>query len=351
MADRPLHPVNRRHFDELRGPFGIWQHAAGTIPDEGFGSCTDDVARALLVDLLHRHVLGWPAVRASAWSSLRFLGDAFDPSICSFRNFRAADGSWLEAFGSQDSQGRAMLALGIVIAEAPEIAMVVEAGRLFRAATPAMGRVIALRATASALLGCCAAWSGGLRGDTEPMIVTLASRLRGAFPRVAVHPDWPWPETTLTYENALLPRAMLVAGTHLGDADLRGTGLRVLDWLITAQATAAGGFSPIGNSGWWSRGGIRTRFDQQPIEATAMVLAAEVALRETGEARYRRAVEAAYGWFLGDNELGVPVADPGRGGCHDGLTPDGVNLNQGAESTLMWLMALEHVRGLRATGA
>ena len=124
------------------------------------------------------------------------------------------------------------------------------------------------------------------------------------------------------------------------------TGLNVLDWLINAQTSPQGHFSPIGN-GWWPREGPKAKFDQQPIEATSMLLAAESAYLVTGDAFYRTAMERAFAWFLGDNDLGVAVADPLRGAGYDGLTPDGVNTNQGAESTLMWLTALEHIRAVR----
>jgi hypothetical protein len=352
VVDRPLHPISRGHLGVLGGPFGIWQHATGSIPDEAFGSCTDDVARALQVDLLHARTLGWKAVREDARRSLRFLGEAFDPSTRRFRNFRDRDGAWLEAAGSEDSQGRALLALGVTLAEAPDDAMVAEARTLFVGALPAMDGIVALRANASALLGCGAALDGGLRGEAPRMYERLASRLRRAFSTVDLDGAWPWPEPVLTYENALLPRALIAAGARLGDGDLRRDGLRVLDWLIGVQTAPGGSFTPIGSDGWWPRGGIRSRFDQQPIEATSTILAAEAAHRLTGERRYRRTVEAAYGWFLGDNDTGVPLADPARGACHDGLTPRGANLNEGAESTLMWLTALERVRALReATSA
>jgi hypothetical protein len=124
------------------------------------------------------------------------------------------------------------------------------------------------------------------------------------------------------------------------------TGLTVLDWQLDVQTTTDGHLSPIGN-GWWPRGGAKSRFDQQPIEATAMLLAAESAYLVTAYDRYRSAMERSYAWFLGANDLGLDVADPVRGAGYDGLTPRGVNTNQGAESTLMWLMALEHVRASR----
>jgi hypothetical protein len=125
-------------------------------------------------------------------------------------------------------------------------------------------------------------------------------------------------------------------------------GCLVLDWLIEVQTSPSGAFSPVGNKGWWSRGSARSHFDQQPIEAMALLLAAETALAATDDDRYRRAAEMAYGWFLGANDGGVAVAIPLTGACYDGLTPIGLNQNQGAESTLAWLTALEHMRVLRA---
>ena len=124
-------------------------------------------------------------------------------------------------------------------------------------------------------------------------------------------------------------------------------GLQVLDWLIDIQTAPEGHFSPIGN-GWWPRGGEKSQFDQQPIEATSMLLAAEAAHRATGDPRYLAAMERAYAWFLGANDVRRRVAQPARGACGDGLEPRGVNRNEGAESTLMWLMASEHIRAIRA---
>ena len=342
----PLYPVSRRHLDVLTDEVGIIQHAIGSRPDPAHGYCTDDVARALQVDLLHARELGWASVADSAWRSIRFLEEAFDASIGRFRNFRRVDGSWLEGPGSEDCHGRAILALGEAIAEAPDGGMVAAASSLFDRALPAAQGMAAMRARASALLGCDAAMRAVPTERTADTHRLLASRLGSTFQSRPAQP-WPWPEALLTYENALPVRALIVAGGYNGSRLMVDAGLNLLDWLIKAQTAPTGHLSPIGN-GWWPRGGGKSRFDQQPIEATALLLAAEAAYLTTGDDRYRVTIERAYAWFLGENDLSAVIVDPARGAGFDGLTPRGVNTNQGAESTLMWLIALEHVRALRA---
>ena len=346
MVERPLHPVCRIHLDELSDGIGVWQHATGAQPNKAFGYCTDDVARALEVDLLHSLSLGWTAVEGSAWRSTAFLHDAFNSDLGRFRNFRSADGSWLETMGSEDCHARALVALGFVIADAPDPRLAADAARLFEAALPAARELTGLRPVAAALIGCDAALRGGASGEARRAFNSLAARLDAAFRDLPS--EWPWPEPVVTYENALLPRALFTAGRRLEDEAMVATGGRVLDWLTLAQTAPSGGLSIVGNRRWWPRGESPDRFDQQPIDATSLLTAAEAAFIATAADRYRRTAEMAYGWFLGDNEKGVSVAIPETGGCHDGLTPGGVNLNQGAESTLMWLIALEHMRRLRA---
>ena len=183
-------------------------------------------------------------------------------------------------------------------------------------------------------------------GDVAGVMRSLATGLHAQF-LVGARPGWLWPEETLTYENALLPRALIVAGLRGRAETMVMIGLQVLDWLIAVQTATDGHLSPIGNA-WWTRDGERSTFDQQPIEATALLLAAEAAYEATGDPRYRAAMERSYAWFLGANDLGVPIARPVRGACGDGLTKRGRNRNEGAESTLMWLIAAEHIRALRA---
>ena len=342
----PLHPVNRGHLEVLGDEIGVMQHANGSHPDPAHGYCTDDVARALQVDLLHQRELGWPAVAESAWRNVRFLSEALDGPTGRFRNFRRVDGTWLDGMGSEDCHGRAMLALGETIAAAPDRDLAEIARRLFADALPAALRLRALRASASVLLGCDVAQQAAPTSAISEASRLLAERLRSVFDtRPAT--DWPWPEPQLTYENALPARALLVAGRHLDSELTVAAGTNLLDWLIDVQTSVTGQLSPIGN-GWWPAGGEKSRFDQQPIEATSLLLAAESALELTNDPAYLIAIERAYAWFLGANDVGVAVAVPERGASYDGLTGAGVNANQGAESTLMWLIALEHVRAIRA---
>jgi hypothetical protein len=348
----PLHAISRSHLDVLSTELGIMQHAIGSVPDPKHGYCTDDVARALQVDLLHRRTLGWPAIAASAWRNLRFLEASFDTRTGRFRNFRTMSGHWIYAAPSEDSQGRAMLALGETIAANPDRPMV-SADRSIASAATALwdralaraGTITALRAQASMLLGCVARLTAGADAATSALLDLLAGNLQREFDANTTS-DWPWPEAILTYENGLLPRALIAAGRHTGDQAMVDTGLNALDWLMSVQTATAGHLSPIGNE-WWPRGGVRSRYDQQPIEATALLLAAEAALAATAEPRYRTVMELAYAWFLGANDRGVWVADPARGSGSDGLTPRSLNTNEGAESTLMWLMAAEHIRAMR----
>jgi hypothetical protein len=195
------------------------------------------------------------------------------------------------------------------------------------------------------ILGCDAALNEAPTDAIATAYRHLAGRLWSTF-QASPSSAWPWPEGRLTYENALPVQALVVAGGHLGEHAMVDAGIALTDWLVAIQTGPAGHLSPSGN-GWWSRDGEKSRFDQQPIEATALLLAAEAAHRATGDDGYRTAMERAYGWFLGANDLGLDVADPTSGACFDGLTPSGVNANQGAESTLMWLIALEHIRAIR----
>ena len=347
----PLFPVNRRHLEVLTNEIGIMQHAQGAGPDPAHGYCTDDVARALMVDLLHQHELGWQAVAPSVERNVTFLTEAFVETTGRFRNLRQWDGAWLDVPGSEDADARALQALGEVMASAPAVALRDDAATLFERALPTASQVSSSRPRAAVMLACEAAVRSGLSNVVAAVYPRVTDDLGQSFTECATDTDWPWPEALVTYENELPPQALIVAGRRFDRPRLVRAGLRVLDWLIEAQTSADGQLRSVGNAGWWPRGGRAARFDQQPISTTTLLLAAEAAFEETADPRYRDAMESAYGWFLGQNDAHAPVADPTTGAGADGIGPAGVSRNQGAESTLMWLIALEHMRALRARSA
>lgn len=340
--------VRREHLEELSGELGIFRHARGAAPDRAHGYSTDDVARALMVDLLQARAVGWEAVAFSARRSLDYLSDALDAGQGRARNRRRSDGSWVDEIGSESAHGRAVWALGETIRRAVEPAMRQRARALLIRSLPAALELTGIRARAASMLGFDAAMRGGGIGSVLPAAYRrLTASLRRSFEAGGYVREWPWPESSLAEENGLPAQALITAGSQLADADAARTGLRVLDWLLAVQTLPDGHLSPVGCRGWWPHDGPRARFDQQPVEVTSLLLAADAAYRTTGRERYREAAERAYAWYFGDNDLGVPVSDPARGGCHDGLTRRGVNANQGAESTLVWLLAAERTRALR----
>lgn len=183
-----------------------------------------------------------------------------------------------------------------------------------------------------------------VRAPLERLVDHVAGDVAAAS---AADPAWPWPENPCTYDTGVIPEALLAGGTALARPEVVELGLHVLEWLFEAQTTPAGSLGPIGNRGWWPRGGRPATFDQQPIEPASLVSAAVTAYLLTGERRWVAAAERAFGWFLGANDLGIALADPLRGACRDGLGPEGPNHNEGAESTLAWLYAVERMRDLR----
>jgi hypothetical protein len=157
-------------------------------------------------------------------------------------------------------------------------------------------------------------------------------------------PSWPWPEDRLSYANGIIPQALIAAGSRLERQPMVDAGLRSLRWLMDLQTDAEGHFVPIGNDGWYERGGKPARFDQQPIEVQHMVEALIEAWQVTGDKLWLDDARRCFDWFLGRNDLGQPVCDVATGGCRDGLSARGANQNQGAESTLAFLHSLVRLR-------
>jgi hypothetical protein len=344
---RVLPGPERRHLDRLTEHGVIAQHARGDVPDLAHGFCTDDVARAIEVDIAHAAVLGWDAITPSLHRSLRFLDEALIPATGRFRNVRDAHGSWLDE-GSEDGYGRAMGALSQAARSAGSEADRTLAAGLWQAASPSLSTLTSLRAIASATIA-CAGWGIEPGSDVDLAGPRLLDELERRFSS-ATGAEWPWPEAVATYAVALPIEALIRGGRHFGRSATVDLGLRVLDWACGPMTQGDGHLSFIGNDGWWPRHGHRARYDQQPIEAVSTALACQAALEVTGQPRYADLIEAAYAWFLGSNDSATPMADLGSGAGYDGLTADGRNGNQGAESTLAWLLTVEITRDLRSAG-
>ena len=340
----PLPEIDLRHLARLTDDTGLFQHAAFGVPDLAHGYCTDDNARALIAATEHALLRGRDEKLVPLSRYRAFLAYAFDPGTGRFRNFMGFDRRWREAHGSEDSHGRALWALGLAVRHAPDPGVRELALRLFRGALPAVGAFTSPRAHAFALVGLDAYLRSEPADEGRAGLrARLATRLLEGW-RANASGDWPWPEDTVTYDNAKLPHALVASGAALDDKAMRETGLASLRWLVEVQTAPAGHFSFIGNRGWMTRGGARARFDQQPLEAFGLVHACLAAARATGEAAWLGEARRAFDWFLGGNDLSLPLYDETTGGCCDGLTPDEVNRNQGAESTLAYLLSVLEMR-------
>jgi glycosyltransferase involved in cell wall biosynthesis len=366
--------LNLDHLNALTDKTGVLQHAIFTVPNRAEGYSIDDNARALILTVMlgelsmdqqggdqpitdqlgaERPATGGferrPAANPDwAFRYLAFLEHAFNPNKKRFRNFLGYDRRWLEEEGSEDAHGRALWALGTVLAHSANQGMRGAAGRLFEFSLPATIEFHSPRACAYSLLGIQAyLHSYPEDRDAQHVRFALARRLLDMYESVQ-RPDWKWFENVVAYGNARLPQAMLLVGSACGDEGMLSAGIDSLSWLIETQiCPTKGHFVPIGSQGFYRQGGEPARFDQQPLEAAGAVSACLQAYRVTGESRWRSAAWSAFNWFLGDNDLQLPLYDSVTGGCRDGLHPERANENQGAESTLSFLMAQLEMRAMQ----
>jgi glycosyltransferase involved in cell wall biosynthesis len=351
-----LPPVKLDHLLRMTDATGMYQHAVFSVPNYLEGYTTDDNARALIAAVLLGN-LGVENVRELTSRYLAFLLHALDFKSGRFRNFMDYQRNWLEAQGSDDSQGRALWALGVLIGRSESVPLRAVAAKVFERGLPAIVHTTSPRAWSFALLG-LNAYLGRFPEAAAALEVRngLARRIHALY-QEARSEEWPWFEESLTYCNAVLPHALMLSGEGLSDSRMLRTGLETLDWLtrLHRPGSETGHFVPIGSNGFYPRAGERSRFDQQPVEVQGVVSACLEAHRLTGDPRWRREARHAFDWFLGRNDLNLPVYDPTTGGCRDGLHPDRVNENQGAESTLAFLHSLIELRhsdaGLHSTSA
>jgi glycosyltransferase involved in cell wall biosynthesis len=352
LAVRPagLPDNTLKHVRAMTDDTGMLQHAIFSIPRYDDGYCLDDNARALLLmSLLEEAGSDDPAiVRSLGTRYLAFVNHAFDRTTGRFRNFLSYARHWLEPCGSEDSHGRALWALGAIVGRAGDPGRQSLAGDLFHAASPAVTTFTSPRAWAYALLG-FDEYLRAFQGDSTAAARRdeIADRLLGLFERTS-RPDWPWFEDSVTYCNSRLSQALIVSGDRMDRSDMLDAGMRSLDWLISVQSSPDGQFAAIGSSGFYERGASPAVYDQQPVEASAMVSACLDAYRVHHDRRWLMQARWAFNWFLGENHLQHWLFDPATGGCRDGLHVDRANQNQGAEATLSFLLALHELRTMTA---
>src|SRR6266568_2155262 len=342
---RELPELKLSHLSRMTDSTGIFQHAIFSVPNFSEGYCTDDNARAFILAVLLSELGEEPErVRTLATTYAAFLHHAFDLRVKRFHNHLSFDRRWLDEQGSEDCQGRALWALGVGVGRSPYRSFQVMAGQLFALALPALTEFTSPRAWAFGLIG-IHEYLRRLSGDSlvNHTRETLTARLMELFERTA-QPDWRWFEEDVTYDNAKLAHALILSGRATGKQAVFERGLQALRWLTELQISEKGHFRSIGTNGFYRRGGMRANFDQQPIEAQAMVSACLEAYRATSDLWWYEQAQRAFDWFIGWNDLGLELCSPKTGGCRDGLHVDRVNRNQGAESTLAFLLSLGEMR-------
>lgn len=357
-ASMPARFMPQRSYD-LRRPdpaavirmsdaVGLYQHGILSIPDRNHGYCIDDNARALI---LLCQMPGLPPALRDQWATVyaAFLNHGWNPERGRFRNFMGFDRRWCEEEGSEDSNGRTIWALGVAARDGLPRHRA-WARMLFDRAVPLWRDLASPRAHAFLILGAAAMLDvDPAHKEARAIIAELGPHLHGLVLE-ARRPDWAWFEAVLAYDNARLPQALLLAGAHLGDTALLDCGFATLDWIVRMQTSPEGNFRAVGTESFGRPYSRPLPFDQQPLEAQATIEAAETAWTISRDPKWLEVAESAYRWFLGQNDLYLQMATVDEG-CYDGLTPSGVNLNQGAESILALQLAYCAANRLFAGGS
>lgn len=338
------------HLYRMSDFTGVFQHATYSMPNFREGYCLDDNARALILTVLLEELGEDTAqVRRVGDAYASFVDYALDMASGTWRNFMGFDRRWLEKVGSEDSIGRALWALGVCVGRSKRRALQYWAAHLFGPAMKAVLKTSAPRAWAFALMG-IHEYLRRLSGDrlADQARTELTGRLITLYHNCAEE-NWPWFEDTVSYCNARLPHALILSGRWASCAEAAEIGIRSLRWLCEIQRAPGGYFRPIGCNGFYPKGGTPAEYDQQPIEAQCMLSACIEAYRATDDDFWLAQARLAFDWYLGKNDLGLPLYDARTGGCCDGLHADRINQNQGAESTLAYLLSLAEMKLLEGS--
>lgn len=341
-----LQEIKLDHLYRLTDDCGILSHAKSIVPDRAAGYTTSNNARALVSVLVaqdHLKSAGADARRLdeAACTYLAFLEHAFADKSGRFRVRMNFDRTWEDRAFSEDSHGQAIRALGETVARSQVRGHLNLAANLFQRALPACEQFEHVHGWAYSLIG-IHAYLRRFSGDSQARRVreALAHRLFDAFKKNGSE-DWPWPTDRVTYTASRLPHALLLSGRWMFNNEMIQQALRSLSWLQNIQFTEhEKQFSPVGSEGWFPRGGDKARFNQMPAEASGTIDANLEAFRVTNDRKWIDRAYKCLNWFLGDNDLRQPLYDNTTGGCCDALFPRGVDENQGAQSTVSWLLSL-----------
>jgi glycosyltransferase involved in cell wall biosynthesis len=349
-SHQPPPQMQLGHFLSMCDDTGLFQHAVHSVPDRSHGYCVDDNARALLVACALNSPGEEPLSERLTARFASFVQHAWNPDARRFRNFMSFDRRWLEATGSEDSHGRVLWALGqCVHADASKLRRKWAAGLLAEAVDPAAG-FHSPRACAFTLLGLEAY---ALAFPKDYRFRELQHLLAGRLVAMLAHvesDDWVWFEDGLSYDNARLPQALIVTGISSDCPAYVSAGIRSLRWLMRMQTTEEGHFRPVGTRSFCAGRVLPERFDQQPLEAAAAISACTVAWHADGDPKWKADAARAFAWYLGSNDLSLPLANPETGSCSDGLHPNRVNENRGGESVVSYLLGLAEIRQLARSG-
>lgn len=332
-----LRDIKLDHLERLTDDTGIIQHATYSIPNRNSGYTTDDVGRALAVALMHYDQYADERAVPLIVKYLSFLQYAQKPDG-RFHNFMNYRREFIDEVGSEDTQGRALWGLGMAVACGPTEGTRALARELFEKGLNRL-KLSHPRALAYAICGLHAflkKYDGAAR--VRAKLESFATRLAEIYER-SLADDWKWFGDEMTYANAKMPQAMLLAADLIEDPRFLRIGLESLDFLI-AQTYREGQFDFPGNQGWWRRGGERAVFGQQPIEAGYLAEALITAEELTHDGTYAALANAAIEWLLGRNRAGERLYNLATGSCCDGIDQKGPNLNKGAESAICCLLGL-----------
>ncbi len=326
-----------KHINRMTDDTGIIQHAKFGIPNLKEGYCMDDNARALLMITMNYRQLKDPRSLELSTVYLSYIHYMQNPNG-TFRNFLSFKRDFLDELGSEDSFGRTIWALGFLLGNSPNDSYYQSAKQIFFNATPNFEKLQSIRSIANTIIGI----SYYLK--SAPSDKNMIEKLRLLANKLVKHydenstPDWQWFELIITYDNGLLPLALLHASEILKDDKVESTAIESMNFL-SALTLKDNCLSVVGNENWYKKGGVRSIYSQQPVDAMAMILMFQQAFHHTKDKEYISKIYTCFLWFLGENNLKLNLYDFETHGCNDGFDKDGVNQNQGAESTLAYLIS------------